>query len=145
MEPREGGLGEIVMPIGDMGVWDWLTKTVRPVYGSAPIGHTDYNATAEKIFGMKRIMSDVEKTWRDNYKPIVVPYEKLSMPNLYYAPDKLERKNALYTPIMDYLRTMESKFINGTEPIENIDAFITQMKSLGIEEYISIIQEAYDS
>lgn len=145
MEPREGGLGEIVMPIGEMGVWDWLTKTVRPIYGGVPFGHTDYNATAEKIFGMKRIMSDVEKTWRDSYKQVVTPYGKLSMSNLYYQPDKLERKNALETPIMDYLKTMESKFIMGTEPIENIDKFIAQMKSLGIDEYMSIIQEAFSS
>ncbi len=36
------------------------------------------------------------------------------------------------------------KFIFGTEPIDNFDKYIAQMKTLGIEKAIAYNQEAYD-
>ena len=38
---------------------------------------------------------------------------------------------------------MEAKFIIGTEPLTNYDAFIEQLKALGAEEYQKIYVDAY--
>ena len=40
---------------------------------------------------------------------------------------------------------MEAKFISGAESLDNFDAFVEQLKNLGIERAIEIQQKAYDA
>ena len=39
---------------------------------------------------------------------------------------------------------MQLKFITGQESLDNFDAYIEQLKDLGIEEWIAVEQAAYD-
>ena len=47
--------------------------------------------------------------------------------------------------ISTYKEEMEAKFISGTESLDNFDAFVEQLKNLGIERAIEIQQKAYDN
>jgi len=37
------------------------------------------------------------------------------------------------------------KFISGTEPIENFDKYVKQLKKLGIEDVLKMKQDAYNA
>ena len=47
--------------------------------------------------------------------------------------------------IKTYKEEMEAKFISGAESLDNFDAFVEQLKNLGIERAIEIQQKAYDA
>lgn len=50
----------------------------------------------------------------------------------------------LYSEIESYVDEMTVRFIMGLEPIENYDAFVEQLKALGVEEAIGAYQSAFD-
>ncbi len=39
---------------------------------------------------------------------------------------------------------MEAKFVSGTEPFSNWDAYLASLKKIGIDELTRIIQASYD-
>lgn len=45
----------------------------------------------------------------------------------------------------DYIREKRQAFIEGKEPLTNYDAYVEQLKLLGVEEYEAIWQECYDA
>ena len=49
-----------------------------------------------------------------------------------------------YTTIDTYCKEMIVKFIIGMEPMDRYDAFVDQLKALGIEEVLTVRQAMYD-
>jgi len=73
------------------------------------------------------------------------PYmNRVGYPGLRYTEDENEKKNSIEDELGKYVSQMEVKFILGEEPIENWDAFIERIKSIGIDEVIKIRQTALD-
>lgn len=58
--------------------------------------------------------------------------------------DEKEVYSDLYPEIKSYVDEMTVKFIMGLEPLENYDAFVTQLNSLGVQDVINAYQAAYD-
>ena len=58
--------------------------------------------------------------------------------------EEKERYGDYYSEIESYVNEMTVRFIMGTEPLENYDAFVNQLHSLGIDEAIAAYQSAYD-
>ncbi|MDW7657882.1 MAG: hypothetical protein SCM11_12000 [Bacillota bacterium] len=131
-------------PPGGIGIWDYLPTQVQP-YNGGPIGFSWNQDIFDEMIGETGEMVACEQAWRIPYKRDVVPHVKLRIPNLFLSPDKLESSNGFILPITDYIKTAEAKFIMGKEPLENIDDFYAQLKTLGIEEYLKLQQEAYDA
>jgi putative aldouronate transport system substrate-binding protein len=50
----------------------------------------------------------------------------------------------IYPEIKSYIEEMTVKFIMGLEPLENYDAFVEKLNSLGIQDVIKAYQSAYD-
>ena len=124
----------------------WQLELVTPIYGAQPFGFSDYGSAFYKVFNItKPVVGDTETRWRNSYLATVSPYTRQMIPELYFAPEQLDRKAALETPIFDYVNSMESKYLMGKESIDNMDAYYSQLKSLGIDEYLKIIQDAYNS
>lgn len=65
------------------------------------------------------------------------------LPAVYLTAEQNERVADLSTVITDYVTAESAKFIVGTRPLSEIDSYFEELKSLGIEEYIAIYQEAY--
>jgi len=66
-------------------------------------------------------------------------------PNVVYDIETNERLMELKVPISDYIKNMEAKFITGSEPLSNFDSFMSQLKSIGIDEMERIYKDAYAS
>lgn len=63
---------------------------------------------------------------------------------LKYTVAESTEKAAKETDITSYVTEMTGKFIIGAEPLSNFDAFIENLKAMGIEDVIQIRQNAYD-
>lgn len=50
----------------------------------------------------------------------------------------------VYAPIKTYISEMALKFIMGEESIDNFDAFVAELKKMGIEDVLKVQQAAYD-
>lgn len=64
------------------------------------------------------------------------------LPDVYLTAEQNQRVADLSTVINDYVTAESAKFIVGTRPLSELDAYFEELKSLGIEEYIAIYQEA---
>lgn len=80
------------------------------------------------------------------YEGHIIPSSHI-IPTLDYSGDDLERYNDLRTTIFaNYSKGMVRKWVNGTEDVESTwDTYVAQLKALGVEEYIEIVQRAYDN
>ena len=70
--------------------------------------------------------------------------ESYVMPNVYIASDKLTEYSSKMTDIKTYTDEMYIKFISGVEPIKNFEAYVAELKKLGIEDVLKMQQEAYN-
>ncbi len=50
----------------------------------------------------------------------------------------------LYSEIQSYVDEMTVRFIMGLEPLENLDSFVEQLHSLGVDDAMAAYQSAYD-
>jgi len=67
------------------------------------------------------------------------------LPTLTYTTEQNTRRTELMTEINTYMNEMVLKFIIGTEPLDNYDQYVANIKKMGIDEAVSIVQAAYDA
>lgn len=70
--------------------------------------------------------------------------EKYMMPLVTMTEEENNEYTNIMTDIDVYREEMRFKFITGQEPIENLDQYFEQLKSMNIERAIEIQQAAYD-
>ena len=66
------------------------------------------------------------------------------LPALSLTSDENIAYTDLYTPIKTYCVEMALKYIIGEESLDNFDAFLEELKAMGVEECQAIQQAAYD-
>lgn len=68
------------------------------------------------------------------------------LPELYYSQEQIDELALLKTTVNDFVNNAVVRFITGDLDIEkDWDSYIRQLKDLGVERYIEIVQEAYDA
>lgn len=58
--------------------------------------------------------------------------------------EETEEYNSIYSDIDTYMDESISKFIVGDTSLEEFDAFVAQLETMGIADCIAIEQAAYD-
>ena len=82
--------------------------------------------------------------WRITQSEAMIDHlTAVRLPAVYLTAEQNQRVADLSTVINDYVTAESAKFIVGTRPLSELDAYFEELKSLGIEEYIAIYQEAY--
>ncbi len=80
---------------------------------------------------------EAQKLWMQNN------YEKYQMPPVTPNDKESAELTRIINELNTYVEEMTLKFIMGTEPISNYDAFVAQTKKLGIDRALEIYQTAY--
>lgn len=71
-------------------------------------------------------------------------YPRSQIPTLAYTSEEEARMKNLEANINTYVTETTQKWVLGAEPVEgNYDAFVTQLKTMGIEEVLKIKNDAY--
>ncbi len=127
----------------EFGLWDWYCQN-GPVTSAFCFALDEpyqfqvlYNATP-----FKSALPE-EAIWRDQYLANVADHRTPIYPPVYLSEENVNRVDELKTALNTYVEAMEAKFIIGTEPLSNYDAFVQQLKTLGAEEYQKIYVDAY--
>jgi putative aldouronate transport system substrate-binding protein len=66
------------------------------------------------------------------------------LPNIQLTVDELNRRTKLMADISTYVDEMVLKFIIGATPLSEFDSFVNTCKRMGIEEAVSLTQQAYN-
>ena len=66
------------------------------------------------------------------------------VPTLSLTVDEQTRYSDLISPIRTYVEQMGLKFMTGDESLDNFDAFVAELKEMGLDEVLEIKQAAYD-
>ena len=67
-----------------------------------------------------------------------------TLPVMIPTIEENEILTTLQADLNTYWREMLTKFVIGTEPLENWDSYVAGMKSLGIDEIVSVYQAEFD-
>lgn len=65
-------------------------------------------------------------------------------PNVIATQEESDLISTKMTDIQTYQQEMFYKFILGDESLDNYDAFVEQLKSMGIDEVVAVKQAQYD-
>lgn len=63
---------------------------------------------------------------------------------IYLNPEEAKVKSTYGADITTYVAEMTMKFITGSESLDNYDAYLANLKKIGVEDYIAAYQTAYD-
>ena len=66
------------------------------------------------------------------------------LPPLYYTNEEQKKYNDMMTPIETYQKETMMKLISGKMNINKLDEYYSELKRMGIEDVIKIVQSAYD-
>jgi len=79
-----------------------------------------------------------------NFPEMIKPVLKEPFPMLLANKEEQDRLIMLETNITSYREEMMVKIITGEEPVENFDKYVNTLKSMGLEELVSIKQKQYE-
>jgi putative aldouronate transport system substrate-binding protein len=75
----------------------------------------------------------------------LVPYWKLPLPLLYFSPDNQKKIATIGADVKSYVVQSMARFITGDLSVSGgWDGYIADLNRMGIQEYMSIYQAAYD-
>jgi putative aldouronate transport system substrate-binding protein len=66
------------------------------------------------------------------------------MPPVTPSPEESQKLSSIMNDVTTYRDEMIIKFVMGAESMDNYDKFVSQLKSMGMEEAIAIYQGALD-
>ena len=133
----------------DLGAWDWYCRYIGPRdKGTGFHMGLDEWSAASLAYGVDcyaAINADVttfEGAWRSSQINTITEYFTQGMPTVWFTEDQQEVIDELWTPLEDYVKQMEAKFITGATPLSDYDAFVEELRKLGAEEVQQVYQDA---
>jgi putative aldouronate transport system substrate-binding protein len=124
-----------ILPYGEPHNSHWgqphpaITTNEKRFGQAVPVGEWDH----------EKVLYDARKDYYEMYAP------KQVIPPLFHAEDVLEELGELSTTLNEYQDECTAQFITGGMDIDNEwDKYVEEMKNIGIDRYVQIIQETYD-
>lgn len=115
---------------------------------SAPMNRVPFLLTSDMFEKFSYTEGSAQKQRDDaiknQYDGYIIPTSNL-YPNVIFSTEQTDRLAELSTDINDYINTTLSTWMLEGGIEEGWDAYIEQLNKLGLEEYISILQEALDT
>jgi putative aldouronate transport system substrate-binding protein len=100
-----------------------------------------YDPSVDAMTGRMVVFYKAAKTYEKDS-----PGLNAVLPDLYYAQSDVDEIGRLKTTINDYVNEQITAFITGKSDIDaNWNNYTSQLNSMGLQNYISLIQKAYDA
>jgi len=121
-----------VLKNAKLSIAEGILKHARPQSG--PL---DQNPLYLQQFYPLQAQKDAVKTWGRASTDLLMPP---------IGPDLADASRfvSIMSDVNTYAAEMTTKFINGREPLENFDRFVSTLKSQGVDQAVQIMQSALD-
>ena len=140
----ENGAFTYDYPEGYNNTWLYRVSMIMPMSGTP--GSNEYPIACPNVYGFPYATDAGGIHFREEMDKYLI-YGKPSLPEAYLTEDEVERVNEILSPLTTYMASMEKKFITGALELteETFEDYRNTLKSLNVDEYISIYQTAYDA
>lgn len=139
-------------------MWEYVDKANKvKAFKEVPGGgdREEYRATLTPNYGIltpgvnipeltNGLRSEFDDWIIEQNEKKLVPIAKPPFPRVYLGNDQQTEVSALMSDLDTYVKQMEAKFVTGAEPLENWDAYVSQLKKMGSDRIVEIYQAAYD-
>ena len=125
------------------GGWDQLMGRVQtPEYLASLYYNQDpYAAEVDPMQGRHVILYRSSLDYQDVSQSL-----ESVLPDLYYSDDVIDELSLLRTTINSYVEEMLVAFVTGAKNVDSDwDGYMSQLKALGVDRYIQIVQETYNA
>ena len=133
----------------DLGPWDWFCHYIGPrdkgtgFHMGLDEWSGAYLAHGIDVYAMANAdPTTMEGAWRSSQIAAVTDYYTQGMPTVWFTDEQQATINELWTPLEDYVKQMEAKFITGAAPLSEYDAFVEELHKLGADQIQQIYQDA---
>ena len=111
---------------------DYLNKWAMPA--------DPYDSSVDPMLGRMVVFYKATKEY-EKYGPGI----DAVLPDLYYDENDVDELSRMKTTINDYVNEQVTAFITGKADINSgWDSYVSQLNSMGLDNYLSTIQKAYD-
>lgn len=93
---------------------------------------------------MQYYQYDQQKTSLNTWYPYTEEAKKHILPLLSPKTGESDELASLQTEISTFVEESVLKFVQGIEPMENFDKFVSSLKSINVDRYIEIYQNSYN-
>lgn len=147
VEPEEGAMGIDGKPASYIPILPWgeVNKSRWDEIGPT---YNDFDNNGVKGDDPYELQLYLWNATEEYYKPYKPPIEMCHNPQLYYTPEDARRLSEINTDLQSYVQQSLAEFVTGVrDPNDDAqwEAYLNELKALGYEEYISIVQARYDS
>lgn len=118
---------------GGLTIAQGISKYARAAYNGPFIQDLEY---VYQYYQTDEQKEALELTASDTYK--------YKLPPLYYTSEEQKTYNDIMTPIQTYQKETMAKLISGKMSMDKLDEYYSELKRMGIEDAIEIVQKAYD-
>lgn len=118
--------------------------TITPAYGIAAPA-LDMTIPSPKVNANDPDQKPFELFIKEETEAKIVPFAEVPYPLVYLSKEEQDKVSAVEVDLKTYVEQMEAKFITGVEPIANWDKYVETIESMGLKEYVSVYQSAYDT
>jgi len=80
----------------------------------------------------------------DRVKTFVPYMEKENLPSLFFTPDEVDKKNQIETELKEYVNKKRAQWLMGGGIETEWDKYLSDLKKIGLDDYMKIVQGAYD-
>ncbi len=133
-----------MIPTDDVNYkWDQLTCLVRPESRQYEMAFNPdpYADDVKPLDGRQVLLYKGAKQLSETRQPL-----ESVMPDLYMSAEDAAQRSLYETTIIDTQKEAMVQFITGTRDIESEwDAYVASLESVGLNEYLQILQKAYDA
>lgn len=134
---KEDGVRKLMDDINYNGLNPKGTKDLRVNYGFSG-GVFSYGGTTDLLHSM---MSEEEIKFQNDMKAVKTPIP--TDPLIPYSIEDREKATLQSTPLKDYTNQNTLKFILGTRDLSEFDAFVKELQSQGLKQYVDTANKTY--
>jgi putative aldouronate transport system substrate-binding protein len=108
-------------------------------YGLGPVNFP--NARHIEFYQQVNLVTEQQQRIQTNWK---TGMRDIILPPITMTPEETTRSSSIMSDIRTYVDEMTVKFIIGTEPLTQYDAFVQTVKNMGIDRAVELYQTAVD-
>ena len=117
--------------ISDIG--PYRQEYMKEITGGGYSPATEFNMS-DPVIHWRKLLYDVQKDY-------LVP----TLKEAFMSAAQNESYTDLFTVISEYVDSETAKFVVGQRPLDEIDAFLDEVKAMGGEEYLKLCKELYSN
>ncbi len=128
-----------------------LIQYIKQIWGTAQNKHWSENTASRRSYAISAgiCLNPYNEFDSQAMTAKAVPFyvdkaDKNPVRGILYSPSEIEEVSEISASLTTFIEEQTVAFITGAKPLTEWDAYVNELKKIGLEKYLSISQKAYD-